>query len=165
MFSRLLLVVLLLSLAVGADTVRLQGVSVPVQKVEGRQVIARPDATQAFPNLPEDIEYVELERLVSHPSARITRRDGKVTAIRFYSNQMGEMWDSQKKDTLKRPENEQASSPSGSSRPEELENEDKPKRSLISPGKADRVRFTPKSSRGHNRVEMLRDTVDRRRDY
>ena len=74
----------LLSLAASADTIRLQGQEVELKTVDGRLVVSREDAEKAVTDLPPGTEYIELDALLARPDARVMRRDGKVTSILFH---------------------------------------------------------------------------------
>lgn len=104
--SGVVLALLFLTAPVGAQQIiRLQGVDVPVQVVDEREVIRVEDCAEVFPGLKaEGVEYIELKRLVEHANARVTRRDGVITAIRFYNQSMGEIWDSVRGDQEPRPD-------------------------------------------------------------
>ncbi len=69
-----------------AATVRVNGVELPTRVVDGQSLVERAEVVKVFSEFPsEGSTWVGLEELAGHPSARVTRRDGRVTAVRFYT--------------------------------------------------------------------------------
>ena len=111
---RVLLILLLLSAPVLGKTLFIDGHEVPYKMVEGKQVIRKGDLVEIFPKMAEEDpdETVEVSRLAQHPDARVTKRDGLVTRIKYYNSAAAAIYDGVRADAPK-PDNTQAIADTG----------------------------------------------------
>ncbi|MBI3929525.1 MAG: hypothetical protein HY319_28545 [Armatimonadetes bacterium] len=173
MFGVLVSVVLLTGTAGAQQMLRLQNEDVEIKTVEGRQVLRVEDVARVFPGVnTEGLEYIELQRLIDHPHARVTRRDGIITSVRFYNQSMGEIWDSVRRDqpapTRSRTPNDMV--PATVVTPPPTTPTDSSSTFLRGQEytqRGDRKVYweqTEPTSRKKSRVEMIREEVDQARD-
>jgi uncharacterized protein YkwD len=93
----LIFVFLMLSLsAVGAaQTVRVQGKEFSYKMVDGKQMVARRDLAQVFPEVEDGEGMLDLEEFVSNPQARVMRRNGLIVSLRFHDPRLAAMYASE----------------------------------------------------------------------
>lgn len=103
---RCLLVLLLLSAPVLAQTLFIDGHEVPYRLVDGKQVVKKGDLVKIFPKMADQDpdETLEVSRLAEHPDARVTKRDGLVTRIKYYNSAAAAIYDGVRADAPK-PDN------------------------------------------------------------
>lgn len=87
---------LALTLPAWAQTVRIDGVDIPYLLVDGQQVVERQALAEAFPGFPGGEGSVNLSELVTHPKARVVRRDGLIVSVRYYDQKLGQIYQSMK---------------------------------------------------------------------
>jgi uncharacterized protein YkwD len=113
-FSRLLLClfVCLTGLSV-AQTVRVQGKEFPYKMVDGKQMVARSDLAQVFPDVEDGEGLLDLAQFVKNPQARVLRRNGLIVSLRFHDPRLAAMYASEPRAKPRSNPGEQKAEPVG----------------------------------------------------
>jgi uncharacterized protein YkwD len=80
-----------------AQTVRVQGQEFSYKMVDGKQMVARSDLSQVFPDVEDGEGFLDLERFVENPQARVLRRNGLIVSLRFHDPRLAAMYASEPK--------------------------------------------------------------------
>ena len=93
----LALLILFLSASCVAQTVRVQGKEFSYKMVDGKQMVARSDLAQVFPEVEDGEGLLDLEEFVNNPQARVMRRNGLIVSLRFHDPRLAAMYASEPK--------------------------------------------------------------------
>lgn len=97
--KKVLLLLLLLTGAAWAQTLFVDGHEIPYRMVDGKQMVKKADLAKVFPKLAEEEGMVDVASLADHPDARVTKRDGIVTRIKYYNSAAATIYEGVRQDT------------------------------------------------------------------